>query len=75
MVGSERCLCAWRFYVGNVGYEIWGERPVLYIEGDGQIDAEGLRIKLRDVLSRHEMPGRIEMVKQIARTENGKIKR
>lgn len=68
-------LIARPFYVGKEGDEKWGERPVLYIEGDGQIDAEGLRTKLKDVLPRHEMPGRIEMVKQIARTENGKIKR
>nr|MDE6543816.1 hypothetical protein [Muribaculaceae bacterium] len=59
----------------TAGDENRGERPVLYIEGDGQIDAERLRTKLKDVLARHEMPGRIEMVKQIARTENGKIKR
>ena len=63
------------FYVGKEVDEKWGERPVLYIEGNELIDAEGLRTKLKEVLARHEMPGRIEMVERIARTENGKIKR
>ena len=68
-------MIALPFYVGKEEDEKWGERPVLYIEGDEPIDAEGLRRKLKEVLARHEMPGRIEMVERIARTENGKIKR
>ncbi len=63
------------FYVGKERDEKWGERPVLYIEGDEPIDTEMLREKLKELLDRHEMPGRIERVKEIARTENGKIKR
>lgn len=68
-------LIAQPFYVGKEKDEKWGERPVLYIEGEETVDGEGLKERLKTVLARHEMPGRTVMVKRIARTENGKIKR
>ncbi|MDE6503082.1 MAG: hypothetical protein K2K78_01270, partial [Muribaculaceae bacterium] len=52
-----------------------GELFVLYIESYYDVDADGLRMSLKSVLSRHEMPGRIVTVERIPRTANGKIKR
>lgn len=63
------------YYIGGEKDEKWGEHVVLFIESSDAVDEDGLRMSLKSVLSRHEMPGRIVTVERIPRTANGKIKR
>lgn len=53
--------------------EKWGERVVLRIEGEKDLEEKILLRKLKEVLAKWEVPKKIEWVKSLPRTENGKL--
>lgn len=52
-----------------------GSRILLIIENEGESDIESLKIKLKSVLSKFEMPKKIYCLPIFERTETGKIQR
>jgi O-succinylbenzoic acid--CoA ligase len=67
------------FFIAAEGDDKLGSRVILLIEKEiekkGEIDIENLKIELKSVLSKFEMPKKIYILPMFKRTETGKIQR
>ena len=63
------------FFIAAVSDEKLGNKVVLIIENEGNIDAEELQLQLKTVLSKFELPKKIYVLPEFKRTETGKIQR
>lgn len=62
------------FYISSQPDDTLGQRVVLYLEMDGDINHEEWIEKLRTVLDKYEIPKNIIVAKSFDRTHSGKIK-
>ena len=62
------------FAIGAVHDEMLGQRVVLYLEANSNIDKERLRDSMKLTLDRFEVPKEIRFLDKLERTESGKIK-
>lgn len=63
------------FYITTAKDELLGEKMILLIESDTQIDTNTLKKQLATVLKTHQIPKKISVLKHFERTKSGKIKR
>jgi len=63
------------FYITATQDELLGEKMVLLIESDTQLDTITLKKQLAKILKKHQMPKEIIILNQFERTTSGKIKR
>jgi O-succinylbenzoic acid--CoA ligase len=62
------------FAIGAVHDELLGQKVILYLESNATIDLEQLRVSIKQVLNRFEVPKEIRFLDKLERTESGKIK-
>lgn len=64
---GDRSIC-----VTSMPDDFWGQRVVLLVEGEEEIPQQVIA-KMKKLLEKYEQPKEIVVVKQLLRTENGKI--
>ncbi|NJN77089.1 MAG: hypothetical protein HC803_01145 [Saprospiraceae bacterium] len=74
-----RTLSKTDFFIAAENDDKLGHKVILLIEkgieNEGEIDIENLKIHLKSVLSKFEMPKKIYVLPRFERTETGKIQR
>jgi O-succinylbenzoic acid--CoA ligase len=62
------------FLIAGIPDKKWGEQIILLIESE-PIETEQLRVELKKILPKHQVPSRILFLPEFEYTENGKIQR